>query len=96
MKWLILLSLLFLIVAIFASRYRRQIGAARKIWGALKNRESIEGSSKETGGRDIQLIKCGACGNWTPRSNGLRVGDSSFYCSTDCLKIGSKSAVKNS
>lgn len=91
MKWLILLALLFVLLALFVSRYRRQIQTALYFWRMVKkmrqmNRtEEKQIDKKETAG-NTELVRCSKCGKWTPQVNALKLRSKTFFCSANCME----------
>lgn len=94
MKFLILLILLFFLLAIFATRYRRRIKTAIEIWGSLKrdhqNKKNHQNKIEQE--KEVPLVKCGNCGNWIAQKKALNFNSETYFCSSDCLK---KYAVAN-
>lgn len=91
MKWLIILSLLFVLWMFVAIRYRKQIQTAiyilkmfRKMQAAGKPAEKqIE---KQENLRDISLVKCAKCGTWIQQKNALNLRSKISYCSANCME----------
>ena len=91
MKWLILLALLFVLLALFVSRYRRQIQTALYFLRMVKkmrqmNRpEEKQIDKKETAG-NTELVRCSKCGKWTPQGSALKLRSKTFFCSANCME----------
>jgi formylmethanofuran dehydrogenase subunit E len=91
MKWLILLALVFVLAALFVSRYRRQIQTALYFWRMLRKvrqtdkpkKKRIE--RKETANQ-VELVRCSKCGTWMPQRNALKLRPKTFFCSADCME----------
>ena len=97
MKFLILLILLFCLLAIIATRYRRRIKTAIEIWGSLKKehqeKQSHQQKIKEIETeKEVPLVKCQKCGNWIAQKKALKLNSGSYFCSSNCLE---KSALAN-
>lgn len=96
MKWIVLLVLLFILVAIITTRFRNQIKTAIEIWQSLKanhfqnNQNQQKKINNES--KDVPLVKCSKCGNWIAQTKALNFNQRQFYCSANCLE---KSAVAN-
>jgi hypothetical protein len=93
MKWLIILGLLFLLGAIVATRYRRQIQMALyvfRMFRKMRQMNRAETTEKQiernTDARDIPLVRCAKCGAWKPQTDALKFGGNIFYCSSNCLE----------
>lgn len=92
MKWIILLFLLFLLVAVLSVKYRKQINAAIKFWNQIQQSSEKKESPQINEIKQVSLIKCAVCGSWTPQSNSLKSGTNITYCSKNCLE---NSAMKS-
>lgn len=92
MKWIIILSLLLLLVAIVATRYRRQIVAGIEIWKMFRQvrkqmKPPVEKQIKPAASKNnVELVRCGKCGKWINESNALNLRSKTFYCSTNCME----------
>ena len=92
MKWIILLILFALLVAIIATRYRRQIVAGIEILKMLRQvrRQMKPKTEKQirqpVSKSDVQLVKCSKCGKWVEETNALNLRSKTFYCSTNCME----------
>ena len=91
---LLILVVLAVFAALTAYRYRRGIRAFLEFWRMLKavrernlspDQRAVEGS---TGAGS--LVNCPRCGKWISENEALRLGQSKFYCSTQCLEAGTK------
>ena len=100
MKYLFVLAL-FAAAALYAYwRLRPYIRGARRIFGALREvRRMQEGAAefdlpkKSKGKRaqrkaalDERLVRCAACGTWTPASRAVSLNAGATYCSHACLE----------
>ena len=97
MKFLILLILLFFLLAIFATRYRRRIKTAIEIWGSLKrdhqNKQTQQNRTEQIEKeKEVPLVKCKKCESWVPQKNALNFNSRTYYCSANCME---KAAVIN-
>lgn len=91
MKFLILLILLFFLLAIFATRYRRRIKTAIEIWGSLtkdhQNRQNQQNTTEQIEKeKEVPLVKCQKCGNWVAQKNALNFNSGTYYCSSNCME----------
>jgi ribosomal protein L32 len=90
MKWIILLFLMFLLVAIISTRFRRQIKTLIEIWQSLKANHTRKDQKRnnEINDRsaDVPLVRCAKCGNWIAQTNALNLNNRTFYCSANCLE----------
>lgn len=88
-KVLVILFILLVVLALVATRYRRQIVMVIQVWKAFKKmREGARQPEKQMPGRNdanVPLVKCVKCGTWVPETNALKLG-SNTYCSTVCVE----------
>ena len=96
MKWLVVLLIFVVILAMIAYRYRHQLLMGLQIWRMYqqlknpKNREVGENKPKSKGDlKDTPLSRCERCGEWSPAAGMLKIG-ANKYCSTKCLEKASK------
>lgn len=97
MKWLIILGILLIAAAIFATRYRRQIKMGIYVWRMFRqmkqgSRTSEKRIEKKEDAKDIALVRCAKCGTWIPHSKSLNLRSGTKYCSTACLETAAKTA----
>jgi hypothetical protein len=92
---IVILIVIFLLFALTAIRYRRQIAGAIRVWRMFKamrdqttNRDQpeIPAAEKNMG----RLVNCGKCGKWIPEVNALRLSGNSYFCSAVCLEQAAK------
>lgn len=91
MKWLILLILFLILIAIIAHRYRRQINLGIeifKMFRQLRNRAKPQEKKldKKAADKSVPLVRCARCGTWTPQNSALNLRSKTFYCSTNCME----------
>lgn len=92
MKWLIILGLFVLLIAIIATRYRKQIVAGIEIYKMFRQvrkqmKPAAEKQIKQPVAKsDVQLVRCAKCGKWINESNALNLRSKTFYCSTNCME----------
>lgn len=91
MKWLILLALLFVLLAVFVSRYRRQIQTALYFWRMVKkmrqiNRGDEKQIDKNESANATDLVRCSKCGKWIPQGSALKLRSKTFFCSAQCME----------
>ena len=70
-KFLILLILLFVLAAVVAARYRRQIQTAVYVYRMFKKmRQAGKAEEKRIekteSAKNVPLIRCAKCGTWIP------------------------------
>lgn len=92
-KILIILLLLLFLLAMIATRYRRQIMMGiqvfqmfRKMRAANRTPATEKQIPKKDSGAAVPLVKCVKCGTWVPRSNAMKLGGNTYYCSTVCVE----------
>lgn len=95
MKWLILLVLFLILMAIFAVRYRRQLTVGIeifKMFRQLKNQAQTQREKTDkkidnkAADKSVPLVRCAKCGTWTPQSSALNLRSKTFYCSANCME----------
>jgi hypothetical protein len=91
MKWLIILILFLILIAIIAVRYRRQINVGIeifKMFRQLKNQTKPREKKldKKTADKAAPLVRCAKCGTWTPQTSALNLRSKTFYCSANCME----------
>jgi len=91
MKWLILIILFLILLAIIASRYRLQLQTALQIWRMFRQfkraaKPKEENVEKREIDKNTPLVRCARCGKWILQSEALNLRSNTFYCSTDCME----------
>ena len=100
MKYLIVLFLFTVAVAYAYWRLRPYIRGARRLIGALRDVRSMQGGaaefglpkkskgkkSKQKAALNERLVRCAACGTWTPVSRAVSLNAGATYCSHACLE----------
>ena len=91
MKWLILLILFLILMAIIIVRFRRQINVGIeifKMFRQLRNQTKSQEKKldKKAVNENVPLVRCAKCGTWTPQSSALNLRSKTFYCSTNCME----------
>lgn len=91
MKWLILLGLLFILGAIIAVRYRRQIQTAIYLWKMFRKMRQVGKPTEkqiqnDKNNDEVPLVKCAKCGIWIQQENAFSLRSRVFYCSANCME----------
>jgi aromatic ring-opening dioxygenase catalytic subunit (LigB family) len=92
MKFLIVLVILLIVLALIVFRYRKQIQTALYMWRMFKKMRQMSQKTPEkyiepkNNNKDTPLLRCVSCGNWTPEKNVLKLGAKSVYCSANCME----------
>lgn len=91
MKFLIILLLFLLVLALIAYRYRKQIQTAIYMWRMLKKMRQLNKTPEKrienkANQKDAPLVRCASCGNWMPETKVLKLGAKSVYCSANCME----------
>lgn len=92
MKWLIILLIIFIVLALVAIRYRRQIQTAIYMYRMMKKMremsrpESKKIETKKTDAVNAALVRCVGCGNWVSETEVLKMGNKISYCSARCIE----------
>jgi len=95
MKWLILLGLVIILLAIIAVRFRSQIKMGIYVWRMFrKMRQAGKSGEKQIEKREnskhAALVRCAKCGTWIPQSKALNLRSGIYYCSKICLETTAK------
>ncbi len=90
MKWLIILLLFLILLAVVVYRYRKHIQTAWFMWQTYRKfRQQMKPPKKQvekqTRSNDTQLVRCPKCNKWTPQGEAVKL-KSNFYCSLTCLE----------
>jgi hypothetical protein len=91
LKLLIVVGILAVIFLLIYIRLRPFIKMARQMFGAARDVRRVvrqEPASTSTGGgAGDKLVRCDACGTWTPSSRAVKLRSSNAsYCSHACLE----------
>ena len=100
MKYFIVLFLFAVVVAYAYWRLRPYIRGARRLIGALRDvrrmqqgaaefglpKQSKKKKSKRKAALNERLVRCAACGTWTPASHAVSLSAGATYCSHACLE----------
>jgi hypothetical protein len=86
-----ILIVVFILLALTAFRYRRQLAAAHQIWQMLRGnaRGSFpinQAPQQKPSNEPTPLVKCARCGTWTPLDRSIRLNQNIYYCSSNCLE----------
>ena len=100
MKLLIVLIILVIFLALLYLRLRPYIKMARRMFGVVRDvrgmsqNEAVQPLRSETVA-DNRLVRCAACGTWTPASRAVKLRSSSAtYCSHTCLETSAAGSSK--
>jgi hypothetical protein len=99
-KYLFVLLLFTVVVAYAYWRLRPYIRGARRLIGALRDVRRVRGGasefdlpkkskgkkSKRKAALNERLVRCSACGTWTPASRAVSLQAGATYCSHACLE----------
>lgn len=95
MKWLIVLGLLIVILALIVTRFRQQIKMAIYVWRMFRKMRQVGKTDekqieKQANPKDAALVRCAKCGTWIPQNKALNLRSGIFYCSKVCLETPAK------
>lgn len=100
MKWLIILVLLTVFLGLLYIRLRPYIRMARRMFSVMREMRVVSQNGRaeplrtESAG-DNKLIRCDACGTWSPASRAVRLRSSqATYCSHNCLEASAAGSPK--
>lgn len=89
-----ILIVMLLLAGLTVYRYRRQIRSFLHFWKSVKElrNELHRGrpSAAKVPASVGPLVHCAKCGDWVPEESSVRLGPTSFFCSTDCLEASVK------
>lgn len=89
MKWIIILILFLVLMAIFAYRFRRQIRLGLDMYRMFKQLKSqVKPPAQRIEKKAVQkpLVRCALCGTWVPETNAINLRSKIFYCSANCME----------
>ena len=93
---LFILFVVFILAALTALRYRKQISAVIRISRMLRegpqNDRQIPTMPKRGPMEAEPLVKCSRCGTWVPENRSRRIRSGDFFCSAECFELGAKTA----
>lgn len=91
MKWLIILLLIAVVIAMVVYRYRKHIQTALFMWRTFRNlkkqakpKQQKQVPKRDTS-KDSELVRCPKCNKWTPKEDSVKL-KSKYYCSLVCLE----------
>jgi hypothetical protein len=91
-KVLVILLLLLVVLALIATRYRRQITMGIQIFKMFRqmrtgplNVSKGKQISKQEDLSNVPLVKCMKCGTWVPQTKAMKLGGNT-YCSAVCVE----------
>lgn len=86
------------LLGLTAYRYRRQIGMVLQFWRSIQDaRQRLRSPINEMPNKPESqgpLVNCQKCGTWVAEDRAIRLGRSSFYCSTKCLEESATTAKR--
>lgn len=91
MKWLIILGLILLLIAVVAWHFRKHIQSAWFIYQTFRKMRSQMRPPTEkplepqTRSGDTELVRCPKCNKWMPKDEAVKL-KSDFFCSLSCLE----------
>ena len=84
----LILLVIFVLLALTALRYRKQIagviGVARMLKRAREAASARQRSFPKDAQQSVPLVNCEKCGIWVPQNKALKIRDRS-YCSDTCF-----------
>jgi hypothetical protein len=100
-KYLVVLAVFALVVGYAYWRLRPYIRGARRVFATLREVRRMQqaarppdaqGGSKPKAVANERLVRCAACGTWTPASRAVKLGGGATYCSHSCLERAADSS----
>lgn len=97
MKLFIIFIILCFVLAFLYMRLRPYIQTVRRIFGLIRDVQSVGASQTANPTREInetqKLLRCESCGTWIPSARALTLRTGTAFCSSECLE--NRSAAKN-
>ncbi len=95
MKWLIIIGLIVVLLAVIATRYRKQIQMALYVFRMFRkmrqmNKTEDKQIDNKVTSEETALVNCAKCGVWIPQNKALKLRSGLFYCSANCLETTAK------
>jgi len=91
---LIILAVLFILLALTAFKYRRQIKTIIGVTRAIRNaatRGIPQQPRIEEPINSGTLVSCTKCGTWVPENAAIKFGAKTFFCTDTCLQSSIRS-----
>lgn len=92
MKWLIILAILLIVLALIVTRFRSQIKMAIYVWRMFRKMRQVGNGKeerrieKEAKPHDGALVRCARCGTWTEQNKALSLRSGAVFCSKNCME----------
>ena len=91
MKWIILLILFLILLAMIAVRYRRQISAGIEIYKMFRQLRNPQKPSEKQinpkkNEKETALVRCARCGTWKSQGDAINLRSKTSYCSASCME----------
>jgi Sec-independent protein translocase protein TatA len=95
MKWLIIIALIVVLLAVIGTRYRKQIQMALYVFRMFRkmrqmNKTEDKQIDNKVTSEATALVNCAKCGVWIPQNKALKLRSGLFYCSANCLETTAK------
>jgi len=90
MKWLVLLVIILVAIALVAYRYRKQVRTAWIMYQTFRKfKQHVKPKQKQVPkkqpSKDTPLVRCPKCNKWTPQDEAVKL-KANFYCSLNCME----------
>lgn len=89
----VILLVIFVLLALTAIKYRRQIVSAIEIFRSMKEfrdqltqQRTPQAAEKPKSVDAGKLVNCAKCGTWVPEQRAIQLRNGSYFCSTACLE----------
>jgi hypothetical protein len=86
LKYLVIAVLVALVFILLYRRVRPYIELFQKITGVASSMLDPDVPPSRTMATTNKLSRCVACATWVPAERAIRVGNTSVYCSRECLE----------
>ena len=84
---LFILFVIFLLLALTAIRYRKQVIAMIRIHRMMKNAAGSQAEKQIRNDGSTKLVNCAKCGVWVPQNTAIVFPGNQHYCSMKCLAV---------
>ena len=94
---LVILAVIAVLLGLTAVRYRRQIAGMLQVWRMLRSmRQQIKDGARNAAPPEPiaegPLVSCSRCRAWVPQDRAIKLGRSTFYCSSACVEKAAEAA----
>jgi len=87
-EFFFILLVIFVLLALTAVRYRKQIAGMIGLAKMLKEaKDAATGGNSLRGEKgSVHLVNCASCGVWVPQNKAIEKRSGFYYCSNECSR----------